>query len=242
MCMCMWHAHVHVHVHVHVQVCRRHGEAAWSRTNCSWRRYMRASSVGCLTLPAFSRTCSVLSRTCGAVAAGAASEERRGRGRRGGRGGGGVAAHFGAQPVLQGLHARLGLPRVRLRVRELLRHLRHVWPPAAHRWRRRCGPARRLGGTSGAEWFYPVPGAAHAPHVVRRVVGGERLVRECRRLVRRLGVARLRRRAVGRTAASAGGTQCLSARPKAAGAATLEEAPSSTHGTVAGTLVAQSLP
>ena len=50
-----------------------YSDRTWSSTNCSCRRYMRASSVGCLTLPAFSSTCSVLCRTCGAVIAGAAS-------------------------------------------------------------------------------------------------------------------------------------------------------------------------
>ena len=47
-------------------------DCTWSSTNCSCRRYMRASSAGCLTLPVFSSTCSVLCSTCGAVIAGAA--------------------------------------------------------------------------------------------------------------------------------------------------------------------------
>ena len=69
----------HVCMHMHMGMDTAMGmyasycDCTWSSTNCSCRRYMRASSVGCLTLPAFSSTCSVLCRTCGgAVIAGAA--------------------------------------------------------------------------------------------------------------------------------------------------------------------------
>ena len=122
-------------------------DCTWSSTNCSCRRYMRASSAGCLTLPAFSSTCSVLCSTCGAVIAGAAcgsgwqGGSRRAEGggaeRQGCRGARTRAAHLDAQPVLQRVHARLGLPRVGLRVCEQLRHLRHVRPPGA--WPRARG-------------------------------------------------------------------------------------------------------
>ena len=176
-----------------------------------------------------------------------AGEEGGGAGRGAGRGAGTRAVHLDSQPMLQRLHARLGLPCVRLRVRKQLCHLRHVRPPgacpaarsgvpgmsaAARVDPRRAGLGLGLGLGSGSGLGSRIrarvrvrarvrlrlrarapPGmrAAPAAHVMRSVVGRERLVRERRRLLRRLGVARLRGRAVGHAAAGGGGTQRLPA-------------------------------
>ena len=126
-------------------VCTAHGhgmyasycDCTWSSTNCNCRRYMRASSVGCLTLPAFSSTCSVLCRTCGgAVIAGAASGVGWQWGWQGGQGGRGAGRgargqrgwHEGGAPrraACAAASARATRPAVRPPVR-----LRAAGPPA----------------------------------------------------------------------------------------------------------------